>query len=397
MCSSDLIPTCVINHFLDDVAKHGRYTGFVDLGIELQRCENPAVRAVAGLTGSASGLMVKKLHPMCPLRETLRKGDVITHVDGVAAEGGRLLQEADKLVERPPPGDVGHGRQMAAVEERAVFDDFVVERSVHEADLAAGAQVDRGHAGPADAGAEDRALVVADTGVDRHGAVWAVPVPRHGVVGRRSPDTGVEASQVTHDIEQLRRILSGHDIEERHTGQDRGVLGWRAATLGGPVTAGGEPTRQRDDDDLLGQIQGSGAVDEVQQRETGSWAHARELAETSVAQAVAYLAVAPKSNAVYNAYNQARALVRANPSNEVPLHLRNAPTKLMKNEGYGAEYHYAHDFPDAFVDGENYFPSELRDTRLYEPVERGLEIRIAEKLRALRKKNADSEWRRYED
>ena len=79
-----IIPTCVINHFLDDVAKHGRYTGFVDLGIELQRCENPAVRAVAGLTGSASGLMVKKLHPMCPLRETLRKGDVITHVDGVA-------------------------------------------------------------------------------------------------------------------------------------------------------------------------------------------------------------------------------------------------------------------------------------------------------------------------
>ena len=74
----------MINHFLDDVAKHGRYTGFVDLGIELQRCENPAVRAVAGLTGSASGLMVKKLHPMCPLRETLRKGDVITHVDGVA-------------------------------------------------------------------------------------------------------------------------------------------------------------------------------------------------------------------------------------------------------------------------------------------------------------------------
>ncbi|WP_101675702.1 replication-associated recombination protein A [Alloalcanivorax mobilis] len=119
--------------------------------------------------------------------------------------------------------------------------------------------------------------------------------------------------------------------------------------------------------------------------------------ELSVAQAVAYLAVAPKSNAVYNAYNQARALVRANPSNEVPLHLRNAPTKLMKNEGYGAEYHYAHEFPDAFVDGENYFPSELRDTRLYEPVERGLEIRIAEKLRALRKKNADSEWRRYED
>ena len=81
--------------------------------------------------------------------------------------------------------------------------------------------------------------------------------------------------------------------------------------------------------------------------------------ELAVAQAIAYVAVAPKSNAVYNAYNAARALVAGNPSNEVPLHLRNAPTKLMKNEGYGAEYHYAHDFPDAFVDGENYFPAEL--------------------------------------
>ncbi|WP_370210723.1 replication-associated recombination protein A [Alloalcanivorax venustensis] len=119
--------------------------------------------------------------------------------------------------------------------------------------------------------------------------------------------------------------------------------------------------------------------------------------ELAVAQAIAYVAVAPKSNAVYNAYNAARALVAANPSNDVPLHLRNAPTKLMKNEGYGAEYHYAHDFPDAFVDGENYFPMELRDTRLYEPVERGLEIRIADKLRTLRRKNADSDWKRYGD
>ncbi len=78
--------------------------------------------------------------------------------------------------------------------------------------------------------------------------------------------------------------------------------------------------------------------------------------ELAVAQAIAYLAVAAKSNAVYNAYNRARDLVARNPSNEVPLHLRNAPTKLMKSEGYGAEYHYAHDFPEAFVAGENYFP-----------------------------------------
>ena len=117
--------------------------------------------------------------------------------------------------------------------------------------------------------------------------------------------------------------------------------------------------------------------------------------ELAIAQAVAYLAVAPKSNAVYNAYNQARALVREKPTDEVPLHLRNAPTQLMKDEGFGAEYHYAHDFPDAFVDGENYFPSSLRHTRLYQPVNRGLEIKVADKLQRLRQRNADSDWQRY--
>ena len=69
----------------------------------------------------------------------------------------------------------------------------------------------------------------------------------------------------------------------------------------------------------------------------------------------------------------------------------------MKAEGYGVEYHYAHDYPDAFVDGENYFPPTLRDTRFYQPVERGLEIRIAEKLRQLRRRNRDSQWQRYGD
>ena len=117
--------------------------------------------------------------------------------------------------------------------------------------------------------------------------------------------------------------------------------------------------------------------------------------ELAIAQAVAYLAVAPKSNAVYNAYNQARALVREKPTDEVPLHLRNAPTRLMKDEGFGAEYHYAHDSPDAFVDGENYFPSSLRHTRLYQPVNRGLEIKVADKLQRLRQRNADSDWQRY--
>ena len=119
--------------------------------------------------------------------------------------------------------------------------------------------------------------------------------------------------------------------------------------------------------------------------------------ELAIAQAIAYLAVAPKSNAVYKAYNQARALVREHPTDEVPLHLRNAPTQLMKDEGFGAEYHYAHDFPDAFVAGENYFPPSLSRTRLYEPVNRGLEIKVAEKLARLRELNQQSDWKRYGD
>ncbi|WP_323773068.1 replication-associated recombination protein A [Alcanivorax sp.] len=117
--------------------------------------------------------------------------------------------------------------------------------------------------------------------------------------------------------------------------------------------------------------------------------------ELAIAQAIAYLAVAPKSNAVYNAYSQACALVRQQPTDEVPLHLRNAPTQLMKDEGFGAEYHYAHDFPEAFVAGENYFPASLQHTRLYEPVNRGLEIKVAEKLARLRGLNASSDWTRY--
>lgn len=119
--------------------------------------------------------------------------------------------------------------------------------------------------------------------------------------------------------------------------------------------------------------------------------------ELAIAQGIAYLAVAAKSNAVYNAYNRARALVRDKPTDEVPLHLRNAPTALMKEEGFGAEYHYAHDFPDAFVAGENYFPASLRGTQLYQPVPRGLEIKIGDKLTQLRQRNASSDWQRYED
>lgn len=117
--------------------------------------------------------------------------------------------------------------------------------------------------------------------------------------------------------------------------------------------------------------------------------------ELALAQAVVYLACAPKSNAVYSAYKQMRALVASGPSYEVPVHLRNAPTKLMQSLDYGAEYRYAHDEPEAYAAGENYFPPELKDTRLYQPVPRGLESKIAEKLAWLRQLDQQSLLQRY--
>ncbi|MBJ6611543.1 MAG: replication-associated recombination protein A [Candidatus Thiothrix moscowensis] len=107
--------------------------------------------------------------------------------------------------------------------------------------------------------------------------------------------------------------------------------------------------------------------------------------ELMIAQAVVYLACAPKSNAVYTAYKAARADARQSGSLEVPMHLRNAPTKLMKALDYGKGYRYAHDEKDAYAVGENYFPEELSGRRYYEPVDRGLELKIREKLTALRK------------
>jgi putative ATPase len=106
--------------------------------------------------------------------------------------------------------------------------------------------------------------------------------------------------------------------------------------------------------------------------------------ELAIAQAVVYLACAPKSNAVYSAFNAAMADVRAQGSSEVPLHLRNAPTKLMKDLGYAKEYRYAHNEPDAYAAGENYFPESMGEPNYYQPVNRGLEIKIAEKLARLR-------------
>ncbi len=107
--------------------------------------------------------------------------------------------------------------------------------------------------------------------------------------------------------------------------------------------------------------------------------------ELSLAQAVVYLACAPKSNAVYVAYKAAMADARNSGSLEVPIHLRNAPTKLMKELGHGAEYRYAHDEKNAYAAGETYFPDTLKNRRYYFPVERGLEIKIKEKLDFLRK------------
>jgi putative ATPase len=109
--------------------------------------------------------------------------------------------------------------------------------------------------------------------------------------------------------------------------------------------------------------------------------------ELALAQSAVYLAMAPKSNAVYLAYNSAAALVKRDGSRPVPKHLRNAPTALMKQMDHGAGYRYAHDEPDAFAAGETYLPEGLTHQRFYEPVERGLEIKIRERLLHLRSLN----------
>ncbi len=110
--------------------------------------------------------------------------------------------------------------------------------------------------------------------------------------------------------------------------------------------------------------------------------------ELALAEAVIYLACAAKSNAVYNAYNAARAFVSADGTRPVPLHIRNAPTRLMKNLGYGKDYRYAHDEADAFAAGESYLPEGMPAQEWYRPTERGLEAKIREKLQHLRGLNA---------
>ena len=109
--------------------------------------------------------------------------------------------------------------------------------------------------------------------------------------------------------------------------------------------------------------------------------------ELALAQCVVYLAVAPKSNAVYKAFNAAKAFIKQDGTRPVPLHLRNAPTKLMKSLDYGKNYRYAHNEEDGFAAGENYFPEGMPAPDWYQPVNRGLEIQIADKLTALKSKN----------
>jgi putative ATPase len=112
--------------------------------------------------------------------------------------------------------------------------------------------------------------------------------------------------------------------------------------------------------------------------------------ELALAQAVVFLAMAPKSNALYTAYKAARGFVAQDGTRAVPLHLRNAPTKLMKDLDYGRDYRYAHDEAGGFAAGESYWPDDLKPPRFYEPVPRGLEIRIGERLEELRRLNDEA-------
>lgn len=119
--------------------------------------------------------------------------------------------------------------------------------------------------------------------------------------------------------------------------------------------------------------------------------------ERAIAQALIFCAMAPKSNAVYKAFNQAKQLAEHYPDLPVPKHLTNAPTKLHKAEGYGVDYRYAHDYPHAFVAGERYVPYELKDIQLYQPRDRGLEKQLLDKLNWLQQQNQNSPWQRDND
>jgi len=116
--------------------------------------------------------------------------------------------------------------------------------------------------------------------------------------------------------------------------------------------------------------------------------------ELALAEAIIYLACTAKSNAVYLAYGEAREFIAKDGTRPVPLHIRNAPTPLMKNLGYGKEYRYAHDEEGAYAAGENYFPDGMPAVQWYRPAERGLEAQIKEKLAGLRRLDESSDKKR---
>lgn len=118
--------------------------------------------------------------------------------------------------------------------------------------------------------------------------------------------------------------------------------------------------------------------------------------ERAIAQAAIYCASAAKSNAVYTAFKEMLTLAKDGPSYPVPEHLRNAPTKVHEQEGFGAEYQYAHNFPNAYVAGESYLPEAIAQQRYYQPQERGLESKIKEKLARLEALDAESNWHRWQ-
>ncbi len=117
--------------------------------------------------------------------------------------------------------------------------------------------------------------------------------------------------------------------------------------------------------------------------------------ERAIAQAIVYMALAPKSNAVYTAFNQAKALAKSTADLDVPFHLKNATSSITKELGHGQEYRYAHDEQNAFAAGENYFPTEIAETVFYQPSERGLEKQLKEKLQYLTNLNRQSNDQRY--
>ena len=218
--------------------------------------------------------------------------------------------------------------------------------------------------------------VAADLATERDGRalITLEQVREVATGGRRRFDKGGE--QFYDQISALHKAVRGTDPD--------GALYWFARMLDGgcdPHYLARRIVRMAVEDIGLADPRG-------QQLALDAWQTFERLGspegELALANAVVYLAVAPKSNAVYVAYGEAKADVEEFGTLDVPLRFRNAPTKLMKGLGYGEGYKYAHDAPDAFVKGERYLPDELPDRRYYRPVPRGLEIKIGEALARLR-------------